>query len=342
MQKKNTILIHVFGWAMWILSTLSVNSLLSRPANKLATLANFVPNIILFYTVYVLVYKRYFGKMKTVPVALLLIATAFPIFHVLRISLVSLVIDPAYLKPGAFFANDPIAISLAFYIQYAMFSFAYWIAQSDIKRQKRIIELEQENHRLEKQQLITELNFIKAQINPHFLYNTLNALYAQARPHSDHLADNIMKLSDIMRYSLESVDCDKGTVHLRKELEHLKTLIEIHQLRFSNTLCIDFSVNGHLDGQVVPPLSLITAVENAFKYGDLKDPAHPVKIKVDIAPNLIHFYCFNKKKKGSIEKTHGIGIDNMKRRLDVAFQEKYELTTRNEPDYYTFELTVVN
>lgn len=342
MLKKNTILIHVFGWAMWILSMLSVNLLLSRPANKLVTLANFVPNIILFYAVYWLIYKRYFRKTKTVPVALLLIALLFPIFHVLRITLSLLVIDPSRIAPHAYYDNDPIAISLAFYIQYAMFSFAYWLAQSDIKRQKRIIELEQENHRLEKQHLITELNFIKAQINPHFLYNTLNALYAQARPHSDHLADNIMKLSDIMRYSLESVDCEKGTVHLRKELEHLKTLIEIHQLRFSNTLCIDFSVNGHLDGQVVPPLSLITAVENAFKYGDLKDPAHPVKIKIDIAPDLVHFYCFNKKKKGSIEKTHGIGIDNMKRRLDVAFQHKYELTTRNEPEYYTFELTVVN
>jgi sensor histidine kinase YesM len=342
MLKKNTILIHVFSWAMWILSTLSVNSLLSRPANKLVALANFVPNIILFYAVYWLIYKRYLRKMKTVPVALLLIVFAFPIFHVLRITLSWMVIDPSRITPHAYYDNDPIAISLAFYIQYAMFSFAYWIAQSDIKRQKRIIELEQDNHRLEKQQLITELNFIKAQINPHFLYNTLNALYAQARPHSDHLADNIMKLSDIMRYSLESVDCDRGTVKLRKELEHLKTLIEIHQLRFSNTLCIDFSINGQLDGQVVPPLSLITAVENAFKYGDLKDPAHPVKIKVDVAPDLIHFYCYNKKKKGSIEKTHGIGIDNMKRRLDVAFQHKYELTTRNEPDYYTFELTVVN
>jgi two-component system, LytTR family, sensor kinase len=333
MLKKNTILIHVFGWAMWILSTLSVNSLLSKPANKLATLANFVPNIVLFYVMYALIYKRYFRQMNAVPVALLLVALGFPIFHVLRISLLSLVIGGPNISLQTYYANDPIAISLAFYIQYAMFSFAYWIAQSALKRQKRIIELEQENHRLEKQQLITELNFIKAQINPHFLYNTLNALYAQARPHSDHLADNIMKLSDIMRYSLESVDFEQGTVQLRKELEHL---------RFSNTLCIDFSINGHIDGHVVPPLSLITAVENAFKYGDLKDPSHPVKIKVDIASDLIHFYCFNKKKKGSIEKTHGIGIDNMKRRLDVAFQHKYELKTKNEPEYYTFELTVVN
>ncbi|MGB8191599.1 MAG: histidine kinase, partial [Chitinophagaceae bacterium] len=318
--------------------------LLSRPVNKAVTLSNFLPNILLFYGLYWFIYRPFFRKLKNVPFAILMIALLFPVFHVLRMSLLLLILSPeeAVQYHVVYYANDPIAISLAFFIQYSMFSFAYWIAQSDIRRQKRIIELEQENHRLEKQHLITELNFLKAQINPHFLYNTLNALYAQARPFSEPLADNIMKLSDIMRYSLESVDFDQGTVLLRKELEHLKTLIDIHQLRFSNSLFINYTVNGCLDGQQVPPLSLITAVENALKYGDLKDPAHPLQIRVDVSPGLIHFYCFNKKKKGSIERSHGIGIDNMKRRLNIAFQDKYELKTKNDPEYYTFELTVVN
>ena len=342
--KLKSVLIHLLSWLIWIFATLAVSSMMSRPASKPMHLANFMVSICLFYVFYHLIYKKFRSKSYKVLFAVPLAVVLFPPFHALRIWLVTQLMSQAdvTLSQINYFNRDAIAISLAYFFQYAMFSFGYFIAISALDRQKRIAVLEQENHYLEKHQLITEINFLKAQINPHFLYNTLNTLYAQAQPHSEELAQNIVKLSEIMRYSLESVDNEKGTVQLRKELDHMKNLIDIHQLRFSNSLHIDYQVNGIVNGQQVPPLSMITAVENAFKYGDLKNPEHPVKIRIDIEPNHIHFTCCNKKKKGSIETTYGIGINNIKRRLNIAFKNRYELKTQNDGDNYTFELTLNN
>ena len=341
MGKTNLLTMHVLFWAAWILTTLGINLIVSRPTAFFVTLPNYFISIVLFYAVYSFVYKPFLKKNRKVIFALPVFCLLFIFFHFIRVFTVQAIVSLEVSKPGSklgYLNKDLIANSLSYFLQYSIFSFGYWVGMSTFQRQKRITELELDNHSLEKKQLLTELNFLKAQINPHFLYNTLNTLYAQAQPHSEQLADNIMKLSEIMRYSLESVDNEKGTVQLRKELEHLQNLIDIHQLRFSDTLKIIFTIEGNADNHQVPPLSFITAVENAFKHGDLKNADHPLRISVNIEKKYIYFHCSNKKKKGSVERSHGIGIDNMKKRLNIAFQNKYEMLTKNGPESYTFEL----
>lgn len=250
------------------------------------------------------------------------------------------------------------------YVKYFAFAALYFYTTQYVKKEKQVHVLEEEKLQLEKQKIQNELEnsilkqqelksqqeklqyeyaFLRAQINPHFLHNTLNVLFSQALNVSQELADNILKLSSIMRYSLENLEQVKGKVFVEKELEQLRTLIDINNLRFGNTNAISYTFEGKVDEQSVPPLSLITIVENAFKYGDIKDPRYPLLIKVILSPNEVYFYCKNKKKEHHVQfSTLNIGITNLSKRLDIAFKDRYMMNVKNEDDFYTFELTIIS
>jgi len=215
--------------------------------------------------------------------------------------------------------------------------------QEKVKHEKEKHDLEKEKLQLVTEKLQLEFAFLRAQINPHFLHNTLNVLFSKALNFSPELADNILKLSRIMRYSIESLEYENGRVPVQKELENLQILLDIHNMRFGDSKIIKYSSEGEANGQMLPPLSFLTIIENAFKYGDLKDPDHPMEIKVVLKPRDIYFYCFNKKKRNfvSISSTH-IGITNLSKRLDESFKNKYEMKVTEEKEFYTFELFIKN
>jgi sensor histidine kinase YesM len=215
---------------------------------------------------------------------------------------------------------------------------AYLVYLQDAKKQQKI--LEQQKIELEMEKTYANLNFLKAQINPHFLHNTLNFLYAKSLPYSTELSEGILTLSDIMRYALSEANLKDGKAALKDEVEHVRNVIKIHQLRFSNNLQVNFEVTGVLNGTTIIPFVLITIVENAFKHGDLKDTTHPIDVKLAVEHNSIRFYCHNKKKAGPKELSTGIGLDNIKKRLDLAYRDHYTLIIKDEPDFYTTQLTI--
>lgn len=250
------------------------------------------------------------------------------------------------------------------YFKYFSLALLYFYVNLSFKKDKKLRDLLAEKHRLEMQKAQNELEnaelkqqelkaqqeklqyeyaFLRAQINPHFLHNTLNMLFSEALNYSSDLADNILRLSSIMRYSLESLEYDSGKVMIEKELEHLQTLIDINNLRFDKTKNIIYEVSGTIEGQMVPPLAFITIVENAFKYGDLKDPEHPLRINVELKRNEVAFFCNNKKKVNAIQfSSFNIGISNLTKRLDAAFKDKYQMNAINEKEFYNFELKIKN
>ena len=215
---------------------------------------------------------------------------------------------------------------------------AYLVYLLDEKKQRKI--LEQQKIELEMEKTYANLNFLKAQINPHFLHNTLNFLYAKSLPYSTELSEGILTLSDIMRYALSEANLKDGKAPLKDEVDHVRNVIRIHQLRFNNNLQVNFEVTGVLNGTTIIPFVLITIVENAFKHGDLKDVAHPIDLKLAVEHNSIRFYCRNKKKAGPKELSTGIGLDNIKKRLDLAYQDHYTFTVKDEPEFYTTQLTI--
>lgn len=208
---------------------------------------------------------------------------------------------------------------------------AYLNSLRDDKKQQKILEI---------QNLQANYNFLKAQINPHFLHNTLNFFYAKSLPYSEELSDGILTLSEIMRYALSKENAIDGKILLKDEIEHLRNVIKINQLRFSNKLNVIFEVYGNVGEVMIIPFVLITIVENAFKHGELKNADQPIDIQLTVVDDKLTFFCKNKKKTGPKELSTGIGLDNTQKRLDMVYGSKYSISIVDETDFYTTELII--
>ncbi|RZA01512.1 MAG: histidine kinase [Sphingobacteriaceae bacterium] len=192
---------------------------------------------------------------------------------------------------------------------------------------------------LENQRLSAELAFLKSQINPHFLFNSLNSIYSLAYQKSDTTPDAILKLSEIMRYML--YECNDNKVDLAKELQYLQNYIDLQKLRLGNKAYIDFSVEGKVTNQKIVPLLLIAFIENAFKHGISNDEASPIKMQVSVNKEHLQFIIQNKKHRNNTDSIGGIGLSNVRRRLDLLYPGSYNLEIRDEKDTYTSELSLV-
>jgi len=235
-------------------------------------------------------------------------------------------------------------IFVAYVINFILFcavtfviSYLYYLR--DEKKHRAV--LEKQKTALEVEKAHADLNFLKAQINPHFLHNTLNFLYAKSIPYSPELSEGILTLSEIMRYALSDNRVRDGKAALRDEIEHVRNVIRINQLRFSNNLKVNFEVRGVINGATIIPFVLITLVENAFKHGDVKSAEFPVDIQLTVKDEQLSFYCRNKKKTGPKEISTGIGLDNIRKRLALAYGEDHLLVITDEQDFYTTRLTIL-
>lgn len=272
--------------------------------------------------------------------------------HFLRFSVLAVVVvigyfaGMAYLFPSSEVKGNKLpagamifsfAVSSVFVVGLSLL-ITYFNNLRDEKLKRKILEAQKMQLEVEKSQ--ANLNFLKAQINPHFLHNTLNFLYAKSLPLSAELSEGILTLSDIMRYALSEGNAENGKALLKHEVEHVRNVIKINQLRFSNNLHVKFEVNGILNGSTIIPFVLITLVENAFKHGDLKSSEYPIEIQLDVTGDNLKFYCRNKKKTGPKELSTGIGLDNIRKRLDMAYGNNYNFHVKDEDGFYTTELTI--
>ena len=192
---------------------------------------------------------------------------------------------------------------------------------------------------LENQRLSAELSFLKSQINPHFLFNSLNSIYSLAYQKSDTTPEAILKLSEIMRYML--YECNDNKVELTKELQYLQNYIDLQKIRFGNKAFINYEVHGEVTNQYIVPLLLISFIENAFKHGVANDPASPIVLKINLSDSHLYFFVQNKKHTHNRDASGGIGLINVRRRLDLLYPSKYNLEIRDETDTYTVQLSLV-
>ncbi len=202
---------------------------------------------------------------------------------------------------------------------------------------------QQEKKELESQTLQSELNFLKSQINPHFLFNTLNSLYALTLKKSDLAPEIVLKLSEMMRYML--YDCNEKEVSIEKEITYIKNYLELEKLRHGRNIDISFDIEENVGNQKIAPLLLIPFIENAFKHGasHLVSNAY-VDVKLSCSSSQIEMHVKNSKSpsvpKNEFRKNGGIGLHNVRRRLDILYPGNHELTITESPAEYSVELKI--
>jgi len=175
---------------------------------------------------------------------------------------------------------------------------------------------------LEKEKFSAEIGLLKAQINPHFFFNTLNSLYGLALKGSEKTAKVVLRLSGLMHYMLYEARAEK--VLLQDEISHLENYIGIEQMRFADRLDLSFEYSGDIPGKMIAPLLLLPFVENSFKHG-LRDDAGWITITLKVTGERLFFKVENSYAPNPPKSRDGLGIENLKRRLELTYPGKYEL-----------------
>jgi two-component system sensor histidine kinase LytS len=190
-----------------------------------------------------------------------------------------------------------------------------------------------------------ELKLLKAQLNPHFLFNTLNNLYGLSVVKSDKLPSLMLKLSDLLRYSL--YETKETYVSLEKEITYLENYMSLERIRLEDTTDIKFSTSGDVSSKQIAPMLFIVFVENAFKHlGVPKDEKSKVLVSLFEENNKLVFKCINSIEsidlgEENLEKgKSGIGLLNAKKRLALMYPEKHQLTIAENETSYSIELTL--
>ena len=201
---------------------------------------------------------------------------------------------------------------------------------------------EKQMNQVQLEKITTEINYLKAQINPHFLFNTLNNLYGMSLQKSDKTPEVILKLSKMMDYML--YDTDDAKVYLVKDIENLENYIALEKIRQGNNAYIKYNREGEADEQKIVPLLFLPLVENGFKHGvnELIKGAF-LEIRLHISANSVTLMVKNnyKVKNGTgVEQRTGIGLTNLKRRLDLFYPGKHLLTVNQSDSTYEAQLTI--
>ena len=192
----------------------------------------------------------------------------------------------------------------------------------------------------EREMIDNELKALKAQVNPHFLFNSLNSIYSLSLKKSGKTPQIILKLSVVLRYMI--YESNEQMVPLEKEMQFIEDYIDLQKLRSKNPETVRFHIEGLIGDQRIAPLILIVFVENAFKHGVKGDTVNPfIDMELIVADQDVHFICRNNL--GSVDETEnleykGLGLDNVKRRLELLYRENYDLKLSRTSDMFIVDL----
>lgn len=197
------------------------------------------------------------------------------------------------------------------------------------------------NQQLLKENIEAQLQLLRAQVHPHFLFNTLNNIYSQTQLESPKGSKMIMGLSDILRYIL--YEGQKPFVPLKQEMLMIKEYINLEKIRYGSKLDVDVSTPDQTDDIYIAPLLLLPFVENCFKHGAtnmLHDPWINLIIELNDKILVMKLMNGNTQLKDDIQGKPGIGLNNVRQRLDLLYKDKHDLQVKEEEDFFVVDLKV--
>jgi len=210
-----------------------------------------------------------------------------------------------------------------------------------IKLTKNWIQAKQRQQALEKEKLETELTFLKNQFNPHFLFNTINSIFFLIHKNPDKASDSLAKFSELLRYQL--YECNDRQIPLRNEVAYIENFVGLEKLRQNDNVSVSLDVNQPPPGPLgIAPFVLMTFVENAFKHvSKHAERDNWIRIRLDLNQRHLDFSIANSASgEPASEAVHysGIGLKNVRRRLDLIYPGQYDLDIQNGQDSFDVRL----
>lgn len=191
---------------------------------------------------------------------------------------------------------------------------------------------------MEKEKVKSELDFLRAQNNPHFLFNALNSVYFQIDKNNRNARESLMVLSEILRYQL--YDCNSSEVPVEKEISFLKNYVQLQQLRLNENYKVEVAIDGTVKNFMLAPLLIMPLVENAFKYvSHFSGNNNEIAISLSFAKGLFSCFVSNTvEREVKTSENSGIGLKNLKRRLELLYNNSHKLITENTGEIFTATL----
>src|SRR5215210_3839783 len=335
-KKWFNLLLHI---AVWVL-LFSLPSLL-RPEHETGSnsqprpdsthffyqyLVNCFSWICLFYVNSYILIPKLIYKKKYLEYTLSLIPVFFVLFLLNWLSFKLLLPQHTFRIGGfVFFYIFPCLFFLTCSMTYIMF-------RDRLRSERRAKEKETEN-------LKTELAFLRSQVSPHFMFNVLNNMVSLARKKSEQLEPSLIKLSSLLRYMLYETDEEK--VLLEREVEYLQSYIDLQKQRFGSKVKVNLCIDEFDKSYLIEPMLLIPFVENAFKHGTGLLPNAEINIELKAKNNLLQFMISNYYDSSTQEikdKTSGIGLQNVRRRLNLLYKNEHTLLITNKENRFSVSL----
>lgn len=361
-NKSPKIIFHFLMWFVFsILLFLNYNLEfeISIFNSFILTLRSALNNIVVFYTFFYLFIPKIFSLERKTSIVLLILS--IPIFIyiwlIINYSIFSFYYLMGYeINIGGF--KDLIkrnatqtffeaikfetVLSNAMIVIYTMSPFFFVKILFEIVRiYNKTTQLQQQNLKVEIQNINIEKDFLKSQLNPHFLFNTLNNLYGLIVKKDDSAPEVVLNLSDIMSYTLYESNSEK--VALKKELDFIRNYFELEKMRYPKDKNIQLEIIGddQISGLYIAPLLTFTFIENAFKYGLKKSYNQFFNQKIKIENETFYFVLENDFDKTEIKKEFGgIGLENIKKRLQLLYPNQHDLKISTLENSFKVELII--
>ena len=335
-MKKRNVIYHILFWAgiylLWILAFRSYSVSITKTITIEFCYLLFITSD--YYAISNFIIPRFLHKRKYV---FFIVSTLFVIgFSSWLRALVALQMNQHFFKPktlpdfGALYTNSIVNISL-------------WVLVITIgKMLMDRMQTQQQLESLEKERVKNELDYLKAQINPHALFNSLNTVYGHIDKTNQAGRNILLQFSELLRYQL--YDCSVEKVVLEKEVAYVTNYVAFQRLRKNENLVVNLDIGNIAPGLHIAPLLLVILIENAFKFvSNSSVKENKIGIKIFIAGTTLHSSFFNTREVPQTvasSNSNGIGIVNLKRRLELLYPQKHKLTTTIGNEFYETNLSI--
>ncbi|MCT4223854.1 histidine kinase [Elizabethkingia anophelis] len=331
MKKNQIIFLHIFYWVLNITSNILIPLIAGYKKLIVLDFTFLAVSFVAFYINYFFIVPLFFDIKR------LYLTIAGFFISVFCFALLRYSVEEVLLRALTGHGNYHEKTTLLFYFYDNIFySTATIFFSTSFCLFKFFSRSEKEKYELIEEKKNAELQALKTQINPHFIFNSLNNIYSLVYQNSDKALPALEELSQLLRYSTK--DLEKDFIQLDKEIGYMESLIALEKLRIKNPELILFNKDLKNPKLSISPMLLVPFVENAFKHGDINGKGMELKVSDD--NGRLHFYLRNSKKQRMKDFSSGIGIGNVRKRLQLIYPDNHWLEITETEDAFIVDLKI--